>query len=117
MKKYLIASFALLLCHIVQAQWQQQNSGTNANLNGLQFISTTTGFAVGDNGVILKTTDGGSNWVQQTSPTTANLLSIKFVNATTGYITAQDTFFLKSSNSGNSWSIEQLDTIGINPGS
>lgn len=117
MKKHLIASFALFLCHIAQAQWQQQNSGTNANLNGLQFISATIGFAVGDNGVILKTTDGGSNWVPQTSPTTANLLSIKFVNATTGYITAQDTFFLKSSNGGNSWSIEQLDTIGINPGS
>lgn len=114
-KKLFISFVFLFSCHIALAQWQIKNSSTNQDLRGMHFISPTIGFAVGDNGVILKTIDGGNNWVQQLSPTTSNLLSIKFINSQIGYITVQDTFFLKSMNGGISWNIEKLDTITINP--
>jgi photosystem II stability/assembly factor-like uncharacterized protein len=40
--------------------WFSQNLGINPSLiNGSFFINSTTGFLVGNNGVILKTTDGG----------------------------------------------------------
>lgn len=115
MKKYFISLALLFLSQFSLAQWQVQNSGTNQDLRGMHFISSTTGFAVGDNGLILKTTDGGNNWVPQASPTTSNLFSIKFVNSQIGYIAVQDTFFLKSINGGMSWEVEKLDTITINP--
>ncbi|MCK7524199.1 MAG: T9SS type A sorting domain-containing protein [Ignavibacteriales bacterium] len=34
------------------------------------FIDVNTGWAVGKSGIILKTTDGGTNWVQQSIGTT-----------------------------------------------
>lgn len=39
--------------------WSSQASPTTATLNGVWFVSGTTGWAVGDGGRILKTTTGG----------------------------------------------------------
>lgn len=51
---------------INHAQWIVQNSGTIATLSGVHFVSMNTGFAVGsapsNQGIILKTTDGGDSW-------------------------------------------------------
>jgi photosystem II stability/assembly factor-like uncharacterized protein len=55
------------------ATWQAQASGVKKNLNGVSFISTTQGCAVGDNGTIVFTTDG-STWNSASSvPTTLKL--------------------------------------------
>lgn len=117
MKKHLIC-FAICLFNLhAHSQWQLQNSGTTNLLKDLYFLSAMQGYAVGDNGTLLKTTDGGINWNSQVSPTTSNLNSIKFIDANTGYIAVQDTFFLKTVDGGNTWTIEQLDTIKENPGS
>ena len=40
--------------------WFRTNSSTNNQLNGIFFINPTTGFAVGERGTILKTTNGGT---------------------------------------------------------
>lgn len=40
-------------------QWVIQNSGTKKNLNSVFFTDVNTGYAVGDSGIILKTTNGG----------------------------------------------------------
>ncbi len=39
--------------------WSKQLSGTNLNLNSINFIDDTSGVAVGDSGLILTTTNGG----------------------------------------------------------
>ena len=39
--------------------WSSQTSTTTAGLNGVWFVNATTGWAVGDGGVVLKTTTGG----------------------------------------------------------
>ena len=39
--------------------WQQQQSGTTSKLNKVYFIDLDNGFAVGENGLILRTTTGG----------------------------------------------------------
>ncbi|MDP4229267.1 MAG: YCF48-related protein [Bacteroidota bacterium] len=39
--------------------WQEQNSGTQNTLYGVMFIDSITGWAVGDGGIILHTTNGG----------------------------------------------------------
>jgi len=41
------------------ANWQQQISGTNLKLNKVHFKDFDFGFAVGENGIILRTTTGG----------------------------------------------------------
>ena len=39
--------------------WQQQQSGISSRLNGVYFIDPDYGFAVGENGTLLRTTTGG----------------------------------------------------------
>ena len=41
------------------ANWQQQNTGTSLKLNKVFFLDLDNGFAVGENGIILRTTTGG----------------------------------------------------------
>ena len=48
--------------------WQPQVSGIALNLAEIFFIDSQTGWAVGDTGTILNTTDGGTTW-NQTQPT------------------------------------------------
>jgi len=43
--------------------WQKQNSGTTANLYAVNFIDSSNGWAVGDNGIILNTINAGYSWV------------------------------------------------------
>ncbi|MDZ7622914.1 MAG: YCF48-related protein [Ignavibacteriaceae bacterium] len=39
--------------------WQQQITGTSLKLNKVHFKDLNSGFAVGENGIILRTTSGG----------------------------------------------------------
>ncbi len=50
----------------VYSGWVLQNSGTTQNLYDVNFINNTYGWAVGDFGTILKTTNGGLNWFNLT---------------------------------------------------
>jgi photosystem II stability/assembly factor-like uncharacterized protein len=45
--------------------WVQQSNinYSGGSLNNLHFYNSQYGFAVGDNGIIIKTTDGGNSWV------------------------------------------------------
>ena len=41
--------------------WESQLTGTTETLHGVTFVSATTGWAVGDEGTILKSTSAGIN--------------------------------------------------------
>jgi dolichyl-phosphate-mannose--protein O-mannosyl transferase len=56
--------------------------------------------AVGWNGTIIRTTNGGTNWSLQTSLTTKTLESVSFTDANTGTIVGQDTTILRTTNGG-----------------
>jgi photosystem II stability/assembly factor-like uncharacterized protein len=83
MKKFSILLIALFVVSVTSAQWFPQNSGTTKNLNDVYFTDANTGYAVGDSGTILKTTDGG-NWVAQNSGTKKCLHSVYFLDLMTG---------------------------------
>jgi photosystem II stability/assembly factor-like uncharacterized protein len=42
--------------------WTDQIPPTGQTLNGVWFISATTGWAVGESGTVIRTTDGGATW-------------------------------------------------------
>ena len=81
MKKILLLFIAFLFLHITiiaQEGWVQQTSGTTENLLGVSFTDANTGTAVGWNGTILRTIDGGDNWVSQSSGTLRWLIRVSF---------------------------------------
>ncbi len=97
--------FLLILFYPITlaAQWYQQNSGTQLNLNSIFFIDSNAGWAVGDSGIILNTTNGGTNWTNQSGATSDNLNSVYFETSSTGWIVGENVRILKSTDGGSSW--------------
>ncbi|MGL5891144.1 MAG: YCF48-related protein, partial [Bacteroidia bacterium] len=58
--------FTALICSIsVHAQqWTTLNSGTTQKLSDVFFTSADTGYIVGDDSLLLRTTDRGNTWTQ-----------------------------------------------------
>lgn len=94
--------FALLFNFNNYSAWHQQTSGTTQSLNSVYFTSSNIGYAVGNNGTILKTTDKGAAWSMQSSGTTSNLYCVRFLNDQTGFAVG-DNVFLKTTNGGTTW--------------
>lgn len=91
--------------------WQHPLPSGN-QMNTVRFVDQSTGFAVGDLGTILKTTNAGVNWTQQNSPINASLLDLYCINLSTVVITGtlfgnptNNGIILKSTNSGDTWNI------------
>ena len=106
-----------LLTVYAQSGWVQQNSGTFCNLNSVCFLDASTGYAVGDSGssrgVILKTSDGGSNWIRQIN-TVGGLSSVNFVDASTGFACGYPFFAhfsFKTTNGGTNWTGGQINDM------
>jgi len=94
----------------------------------LFMIDSSTGFGAGSDGMIIRTTNAGTNWEFQNSGTSYALRSIKFININTGYIVGgsyTNYIILKTTNSGNNWIIQgqsspirlfSVDFINVNTG-
>ena len=95
--------FFLLITQICFAQWYQQNSGTTANLNSVHFIDANIGWAVGDSGKILHTTNAGQEWIMQMSGTLENLYDIIFYDTDKGTIVGDAGTILRTTNAGITW--------------
>ena len=106
--KKLITLMLSLVWMISSAQtfnWTAQTSGVTAYLRDVFFVDNQTGWAVGDDGVILRTSDGGTTWVTQTSGTTHDMRAVFFLDANTGWAVgyANNNVTLKTTDGGSTW--------------
>jgi len=85
------------------SQWLQQTSGVTSPLLDIDFINPNTGWTCGDNGVILKTTNGGTNWFQQSSGVFKALWGIEAVDSNIIWCVGQWNTILKTTDGGNNW--------------
>lgn len=109
MKKLFSVLLIMFSSQLLQAQWVQITSGTFENLNAVQFPDANTGYAVGNAGVVLKTTNGGQNWTTLSTGSFGTNYSVFFTSATTGFVGTNTTYnsaggkFLKTTNGGTTW--------------
>lgn len=68
------------------------------------FPGTNTVVAVGANGLIMRSTDNGTNWSHINSNLVVKLSSVSLTSSTTGYIAGESATLLKTTDAGVSWS-------------
>lgn len=93
-----------IIRHFANGVWNADQTYGNSSYNGICFVNNTNGWAVGDNGVIIHTTDG-KNWVGQTNPDTkANgLLDVFFLDVNEGWAVGFNGIILHTTNGGSTW--------------
>jgi photosystem II stability/assembly factor-like uncharacterized protein len=86
------------------AGWFAQTSNWSGQLNDLYFDRDGRhGWAVGDGGAILATTDAGATWTRQASNTLFNLNAVWFTDADSGWAVGNSGMAVHTRDGGNTW--------------
>ncbi len=97
--------------------WWSQMSTTDEQLVAIHFYNTSVGYAVGDYGIVIKTTDGGATWGEVTNAFTRYTInSIDYYDAKNGFVVgAMLSSAFKTINGGKNWSKTTLpSTVTLN---
>lgn len=101
------------------SKWTAEVSGTTATLRAVSFPDPAHGWAVGDAGTIVATTDGGQTWTRQfacagASPcppsrrVTTNLTGVSFPDADHGFAVGNSGTVLSTTDAGHTWAVVRL---------
>ncbi|MFL6336861.1 MAG: YCF48-related protein [Pyrinomonadaceae bacterium] len=109
----------------VQVETEQLESETRTvggrRLNAVWFATPERGWAVGGEGVIISTTDGGRTWRPQASGVGDDLNDVKFFDESEGWAVGRGGTMLHTTDGGRTWAdskrvtthaLERLYTIG-----
>lgn len=100
----LSVSISLLTVTRSYSQWIAAYPYTTPNLVwNTKFVNASTGYAAGNNGTIIKTTDSGLSWLPLASGTTEDLYFIFIQNENSVFISGSSGKLIKSTNGGQSW--------------
>jgi len=92
-----------------QGTWEKIDVPTTQSLHSVYFTDSLYGWAVGDTGTIIHTSDGGQSWVIQNSQTENNIRNVFFLNRNLGWAASWNfegffgTLILKTTNGGATW--------------
>jgi len=115
MKKIYFTICIMLFSAFSFAQWTWQNPlPAGVILYSNYFTDVNTGYAVGEGGNIIKTTDGGVTWTSKNSGTSNTLKSIIFVNSTLGYAVGDSGTICKTTDGGTTWTHSNITTNSLN---
>lgn len=108
----LIGIISQIFIHSAAAQgsWEKVDVPTNQFLRSVCFVDSLYGWATGDSGTILHTSDGGVSWVLQNSQTSNEIYEVFFLDRDTGWASSFNfaslpygTWLLKTTDGGQSW--------------
>ena len=87
-----------------QEVWKAQQADTKDALNAVQFLDANNGYVLGENGLVLKTTDGGEHWtsIYPVAVAGKRLIGLSFLNALQGYAIS-DSVLYQTEDGGNTW--------------
>ncbi len=120
--KILLFLFLLLNLYtnvFAQDYWLRVPSPTSRILTRSFFIDTVFGWAAGDSGTIIRTTNSGQNWiVTNTGIANYAIDDVFFLNSSTGWALSNDYFFngtfvLKTTNGGVNWSSSNFPDTSV----
>ena len=104
MKRFIILFGILFSVLIISGQnWVEQKTPTKKNIWSVYFTNVYTGYAVGNGGVILKTSNGGLSWKHKNSGVKDLLRCVFFPTEMVGYVSGEKGVILKTTDAGDNW--------------
>lgn len=113
LKIYTLFALLLLVCGVTKAQqWRYLQTGVAEDLYNVCCIDDNTIFVCGQNGVILKSTNGGESWVEKYRRAGCQMTEICFADQNNGYAVCDSTlddyyshqwFLVKTCDGGETW--------------
>lgn len=104
------AAAGWLLCAGCGA-WTVQESGTWQILHDVWGSGPGRVYAVGDEGTILCTTDGGRTWTPRAAPTRAKLHAVWGTSPDDVYVGGDEGTVLHTTDGGASWTVQRIDDL------
>jgi photosystem II stability/assembly factor-like uncharacterized protein len=93
-----------------QGTWERIDSPTDQFLKSIYFVDSLYGWAVGDSGTIIHTSDGSNSWLFQQSKLDYSIEDVFFLNRNLGWAVAWKsdappfgTYILNTTNGGSTW--------------
>jgi serine/threonine-protein kinase len=84
-------------------QWKTIASPVAGSLNSIFFINDSVGFSCGNQGIIVKTSDGGNTWLNTGDSSGIDLNDIKFISNLKGFVVGEKGLILTTDDGGNKW--------------
>jgi photosystem II stability/assembly factor-like uncharacterized protein len=123
MRCYLLSALFFVIVSLAPAEqtpWQWVNPLPQGNLlNNVWAVNQDTVVSVGENGTILRSTNGGQTWDvrHNVAGISEQLFAVQFVSDSTGWAVGEYGRILKTTNGGDSWFIQNiastLDIYGV----
>jgi photosystem II stability/assembly factor-like uncharacterized protein len=106
--------FCIMTSMVTFAQWTVNLSGAPGyyRIDAVHFIDDNTGFVGGTNslfggdGIISKTSNGGSSWTTVATITSSPIQAIHFVNSMLGFAVGSNGLMARTTDGGNTWSTQ-----------
>lgn len=93
--------------------WQQSYRSSEGFFN-IQFADNKIGWAVGSNGTILRTSDGGANWTNQKSGVKVLLTGLAVLDVNKAWATGASGTLLYTNDGGETWNRRDINSqVGI----
>ncbi len=107
----LLFQFIISVTLLAQEDWVVLESPTGNDLYSVDFINNNKGIAVGEQGTILKTTDGGITWQSIITCITNDLRGVCFYDENHAVAVGTGGQIIVSENGGNTWASHWLPGI------
>lgn len=87
--------------------WSEKELTSLSWPKGIFFVDSLTGWAIGEDGLILNTLDGGKTWQKQKSPTEdSSFRRAFFIDKDCGWIAGENAIILHTKNGGRRWYLQ-----------
>jgi len=88
---------------VLDLEWETVDQDFTSVLYAITYSDSEIIWAVGEDGMILKSSDSGKEWENIIGPTDRDLRGVAFANASTGWIVGKTGTILKTIDGGESW--------------